>query len=241
MKERGSNDPFFFPINFDGMNGIWIPQEIWALNDISPMQRILLSKIHALSHKDGSCWAGDDFLAESLGVSSQYIRKMRKELCETAHIKCEGYGHRRKMSVLVEATIGTSNDRNKQQSLQVEATTVAKVATIGAKVATTVAHSIEKSKEKSKEVVKRVRFQEPSLEEAMNSFELAGSSRDEGEKFWNYYEANGWKAGRNKMKNWNAAARNWIKRSHEFTTNKTATPKQPSKDQLTAYLKHGHL
>jgi hypothetical protein len=145
------------------------------------------------------------------------------------------------MSVLVEATIGTSNDRNKQQSLQVEATTVAKVATIGAKVATTVAHSIEKSKEKSKEVVKRVRFQEPSLEEAMNSFELAGSSRDEGEKFWNYYEANGWKAGRNKMKNWNAAARNWIKRSHEFTTNKTGTPKQPSQDQLEAYLKHGHL
>ena len=223
------------------MNGIWIPQEIWLLDDLSPMQRILLSKIHALSHKDGSCWAGDDFLAESLGVSSQYSRKMRKELCETAHIKCEGYGHRRKMSVLVEATIGTSNDRNKQQSLQVEATTVAKVATIGAKVATTVAHSIEKSKEKSKEVVKRVRFQEPSLEEAMNSFELAGSSRDEGEKFWNYYEANGWKAGRNKMKNWNAAARNWIKRSHEFTTNKTGTPKQPSQDQLEAYLKHGHL
>ncbi len=87
------------------------------------------------------------------------------------------------MSVLVEATIGTSNDRNKQQSLQVEATTVAKVATIGAKVATTVAQSIEKSIEKNKEVVKRVRFQEPSLEEAMNSFELAGSSRDEGEKF----------------------------------------------------------
>ena len=219
------------------MNGIWIPQEIWLLDDLSPMQRILLSKIHALSHKDGSCWAGDDFLAESLGVSSQYIRKMRKELCETAHIKCEGYGHRRKMSVLVEATIGTSNDRNKQQSLQAEATTVAKVATIGAKVATTVAQS----KEKSKEVVKRVRFQEPSLEEAMNSFELAGSSRDEGEKFWNYYEANGWKAGRNKMKNWNAAARNWIKRSHEFTTNKTGTPKQPSQDQLEAYLKHGHL
>ena len=102
------------------MNGIWIPQEIWLLDDLSPMQRILLSKIHALSHKDGSCWAGDDFLAESLGVSSQYIRKMRKDLCETEYIKCEGYGHRRKMTVLVEATIGTSNDRNKQQSLQEE-------------------------------------------------------------------------------------------------------------------------
>ena len=92
------------------MNGIWIPQEIWLLDDLSPMQRILLSKIHALSHKDGSCWAGDDFLAESLGVSSQYIRKMRKELCETAHIKCEGYGHRRKMTRTCR-----SNYRNKQR------------------------------------------------------------------------------------------------------------------------------
>jgi hypothetical protein len=145
------------------------------------------------------------------------------------------------MTVLVEATIGTSNDRNKQQSLQEEATIVAKVATTVAKEATTVAQSKEKSIDKSKELVKRVRFQEPSLEEAMESFELAGSSRDEGEKFWNYYESNGWRAGRNKMKNWNAAARNWIKRSNEFTTNKTAAPKQPSKDQLTAYLKHGHL
>ena len=28
-------------------------------------------------------------------------------------------------------------------------------------------------------------------------------------KFWNYYEANGWKVGRNKMKDWKAAVRNW--------------------------------
>ena len=241
MKGRGWNDPFVLRYTFDEMNGIWIPQEIWLLDDLSPMQRILLSKIHALSHKDGSCWAGDDFLAESLGVSSQYIRKMRKDLCETAHIKCEGYGHRRKMTVLVEATIGTSNDRNKQQSLQEEATIVAKVATTVAKEATTVAQSIEKSKEKSKDVVKRVRFKEPTLQEAMESFELAGSSRDEGEKFWNYYESNGWKAGKNKMKNWQASARNWIKRSNEFTTNKTGAAKQPSKNQLEDYLKHGTI
>tara|TARA_B100000497_G_C7311874_1_gene209718 strand:- start:81 stop:518 length:438 start_codon:yes stop_codon:yes gene_type:complete len=145
------------------------------------------------------------------------------------------------MTVLVEATIGTSNDRNKQQSLQEEATIVAKVATTVAKEATTVAQSKEKSKEKSKDVVKRVRFKEPTLQEAMESFELAGSSRDEGEKFWNYYESNGWKAGKNKMKNWQASARNWIKRSNEFTTNKTGAAKQPSKNQLEDYLKHGTI
>ncbi len=28
-------------------------------------------------------------------------------------------------------------------------------------------------------------------------------------KFYNYYESNGWKVGKNKMKNWKAAIRNW--------------------------------
>ena len=38
--------------------GIWIPFEIWELADLSPMQRILLAKIHSLSHKDGSSGPG---------------------------------------------------------------------------------------------------------------------------------------------------------------------------------------
>ena len=32
----------------------------------------------------------------------------------------------------------------------------------------------------------------------------------EAEKFVNYYESNGWKVGKNPMKNWKAAANNWI-------------------------------
>ena len=37
----------------------------------------------------------------------------------------------------------------------------------------------------------------------------------ESEGFFDYYSANGWKAGRNAMKDWQAAARNWIKRSFD--------------------------
>lgn len=41
----------------------------------------------------------------------------------------------------------------------------------------------------------------------------------EGEKFFNYYESNGWKVGKNKMKNWKAAAANWIKNISNFNKN----------------------
>ena len=106
--------------------GIWIPFEIWECADLSPMQRILLSKIYNLSQKDGVCWAGDEFLADQLVCTPQYIRKMRKDLCETNYLACEGYGHRRKMTVLVEATtvaqsIELSKEKSKEQVKKEEA------------------------------------------------------------------------------------------------------------------------
>jgi len=41
------------------------------------------------------------------------------------------------------------------------------------------------------------------------------------EKFWNYYESNGWKVGKNAMKNWKAAVRTWA--SQQVSTRLTAT------------------
>jgi len=101
--------------------GIWIPEEIWELEDLNPMQRIFLAKVHALSHKDGSCWAGDDFLAEALKVSPQYVRKMRQLLCESEYLECQGYGHQRKMSInlkVKEATAVATTKTKKQPQLQ---------------------------------------------------------------------------------------------------------------------------
>jgi len=219
--------------------GIWIPFEIWELADLSPMQRILLAKIHSLSHKDGSCWAGDEYLAETLVCTPQYIRKMRKDLCETHYLACEGYGHKRKMTVIIEATIGTSNDRNKQLQLQKKQQSLQKKQPQLQLEATTVAQTIDVTIEKNKEQLKRSRFSPPSIEECMDKFEKAGSSTDEGEKFHNFYESKGWMVGKSKMKNWEAAARNWIKRNND--EQRTTTKKAPSRDQLENYLKHGTI
>ena len=119
---RGHSLPFFiFRTMKQKFNGIWIPEEIWELEDLNPMQRIFLSKVHALSQKDGSCWAGDDFLAEALRVSPQYVRKMRQLLCESDYLECQGYGHQRKMTInlkVKEATRVATRKAKKQPQLQ---------------------------------------------------------------------------------------------------------------------------
>ena len=49
-----------------------------------------------------------------------------------------------------------------------------------------------------------------------------GSTKEEAEKFFDYYTANGWKVGRSTMKDWRAAARNWVRRNSKPVT---LTPK----------------
>ena len=64
-----------------------------------------------------------------------------------------------------------------------------------------------------KERKPRVTFAKPSESEVSlfaseNNLNLTG--------FYDYYESNGWRVGKNKMKDWNAAARGWHKRQQEF-------------------------
>jgi len=69
----------------------------------------------------------------------------------------------------------------------------------------------------AKEIVKTVvkRFTKPDPLELVNYFLEKGSSKEEAEIFFNYYESNGWKVGKNVMKNWKAAASGWIKRNEK--------------------------
>lgn len=60
------------------------------------------------------------------------------------------------------------------------------------------------------------RFAPPSQDEAINYFTGRGSETPEqqAESFIDFYQSKGWMVGKNKMKDWKAAVRNWLKRSN---------------------------
>ena len=66
-------------------------------------------------------------------------------------------------------------------------------------------------KEPPKPVKKR--FVAPTEAELIDYFTEKGSSSEEASLFFNYYESNGWKVGKNLMKSWPNAASGWIKRN----------------------------
>ena len=81
---------------------------------------------------------------------------------------------------------------------------------------------------------KQKRFVKPTLQEitevmAVKIREKYGSNvqdaliNDQAENFFNYYEANGWKVGKNPMKKWHCTVANWIKNIKTFSTAGTGT------------------
>jgi len=57
----------------------------------------------------------------------------------------------------------------------------------------------------------------PTLEEVCTEFDgRIENSGQEATSFFNHYESNGWKVGKNPMKSWKAAATNWINRQKKW-------------------------
>jgi hypothetical protein len=78
-----------------------------------------------------------------------------------------------------------------------------------------------------KENIKRKNFIPPSLSqvsEYMTKYTFEKGMRyelvQEPQKFLDFYQSKGWMVGKSKMKDWKAAARNWIRRANEFSSAK---------------------
>lgn len=55
---------------------------------------------------------------------------------------------------------------------------------------------------------KRKRFEKPTLSE-IKQYCIERGNKVDAQHFYDYYESNGWKVGKNSMKNWQAAVRTW--------------------------------
>lgn len=91
---------------------------------------------------------------------------------------------------------------------------------------------------------KKIRFQKPELSDVTKFMTevnmVAGGKWDivkvqtTAKAFWNYYESNGWHVGRTAMKNWQAAARNWMNREHTNNKNQNNGKSNSSREPLDA-------
>ena len=75
--------------------------------------------------------------------------------------------------------------------------------------------------------LKSTRFHPPDVAEVEAYFAEKGGTNAQAERFFAYYESNGWRVGKNPMKKWKAAASGWISRDREQHPDKPAQSSQP--------------
>ena len=79
----------------------------------------------------------------------------------------------------------------------------------------------EKEKEKDRDIdssasttTKRKRFEKPTLSE-IEQYCIERNNNVNAEQFFDYYESNGWKVGKNAMKDWKACVRTWERNGYD--------------------------
>ena len=82
---------------------------------------------------------------------------------------------------------------------------------------------IERDKEPEKPKGKAKRFTKPTLED-IKAYCIERNNSVDPDRFYDYYEANGWKVGKNPMKDWKASVRTWERNG--YSGNKPKATKQ---------------
>lgn len=95
--------------------------------------------------------------------------------------------------------------------------------------------ALQSSSSTSSSVSQKKGFAPPSLNEVQAYFEEKGEApfpaRSESEKFIDFYESKGWMVGKNKMKNWKASVRNWLKRNGSNNNGQQTTTSRAKQHQ----------
>jgi predicted phage replisome organizer len=79
---------------------------------------------------------------------------------------------------------------------------------------------IELDTKAKKSSTKAKRFVKPTLSE-IEQYCIERKNNVNAEQFFDYYESNGWKVGKNSMKNWQAAVRTWEKNNYNQTAKRS--------------------
>ena len=184
----------------------------WEWYDDIPTKVLFLHMLFRANHKPKK-WHGMDVnrgqfisgrkkLSEETGLSEQQIRTATNKLKSTGELTIKS---------TKTFTLYTIENYSKYQNREHEAT----------KEATNKQPTSNQQATTNKNVKNDKKVNIPPVRTDVYAyFTEKGSPDSEAHKFLDYYTSNGWMVGKNKMKDWKAAARGWISR------NQSNQPKQ---------------
>lgn len=188
-------------------NFIIIPESIYRDERLSPRAVLLYGLVQAFSKGRGFCWASNAALAERLNVSKSCLSHLVSKLssCGLVRLQTDPETGVRHICPIAKNNEGIADFSytpcKKQQDPSLNSATI---------------EYKESIREKENTPAKRKRFQPPSVSEVADYCRERGNTIN-AEQFVDFYEARGWKLGRQTMRDWKAAVRTWERREQPNT------------------------
>ena len=209
MKKKNSNElPNYYAI---------LPASVRYDNRLKANEKLLYSEITALSNKTGLCYATNKYFADLYEVENETISRWISHLKELNYIDIEiVYKNDTKEiekriikinGIPIDKNINTYIPNNQEGYCENNQEGIDK------KVKDNNT-SINNTSINIKENIKRKVFKKPTLEE-LREYCISASLSVDYQYFYDYYESNGWKVGKNLMKDWKATLRNWNRRNNQ--------------------------
>ena len=157
----------------------------------------------------GSFISGLHVLSDQTGLSIQQLRTCIQRLKSTNEITIKSTN---KFSLITLTNWASYQDKEIQQQANQQANqqTNNKPATNDQQQTTI--------KQLNNETKKKGRFAKPSFDD-LEKYKQEKNLNLDPQAFLNHYDSNGWKVGKNPMKDWQATARNWATRQTGFNNN----------------------
>ncbi len=193
--------------------GIFIPNSLVRFPGLSPGAKMLYGRLAQYAGKDGTCFPAQDTLAYELGIGRRQVIRLLKELEDLKFIQVEKPSGLQKLK----------HSTNRYAFLWHDI-----FSTSGSDINVTSGHDVnvtsykgteenQKEQEIHKESKARTKkpFSPPSLTD-IQAYCLERKNQIDPQRFLSYYESNGWRVGKNPMKDWKAAIRNWESRNGDY-------------------------
>lgn len=193
-----------------------LPSSVRYDNRLKPNEKLLYSEITALSNKTGMCYATNKYFADLYDVENETISRWIKHLKELQYIDIEIIykNDTKEIDKRVIKINGIPIDQNINTYIPNNQKGYCENSQEGidekGKENNT---SINNTSMNIKENIKRKVFKKPTLEE-LKEYCVSASLSVDYQYFYDYYESNGWKVGKNLMKDWKATLRNWNRRNN---------------------------
>lgn len=213
-----------------------IPSNVRYNNNLTEISKLLYGEITALSNKFGMCFAKNAYFAELYGVTERTITRNIKLLEKNNLIILE---YRVIRGAIKERII--TIDKNDLMTADIDGQICPETVDNSVEYNNTSNNNIKEinndkslfTKKDEEEPTKNKKFEKPTLDE-VRDYCLNRENDIDPEMFIDFYESNGWKVGKNPMKDWKACVRTWEKKNKEKIQNYQSYHSRKLKEQEIA-------